>query len=401
MKFPTPFQKRICWSALTLLAFVFIVFVIVGTIFLSTRIVGFLQPVLLPVAVSAILAYLLDPVVKWICSRGASRMVATILVFCAFLLGVIGIGLWIGPPVYRQGVELVHKFPETSRKAQNVFINTREYLLKWSGSEHSSEGELMEERDEISKYVADSMRVSMAWLQEKLPNIAFGVGNFLTRSLGGFLGIFGVVLSMVLVPIFLFYFLKDGPSIAENWSNYIPLKSSPLKTEIVSLLNEINDYLIAFFRGQMLVSLIDGALIAILLIVFGIDYAVLIGLMVGILGIIPYAGTLICWIPAVIVAAAQFGNWQMPLLVTVIFIAVNQLDGLFIAPRIVGGSVGLHALTVIISVIGWSVVLGGLLGALLAVPLTATFKVLLRRYFWDRPLEKASEAAEPKIPERG
>jgi predicted PurR-regulated permease PerM len=79
-------------------------------------------------------------------------------------------------------------------------------------------------------------------------------------------------------------------------------------------------------------------------------------------------------------------------LVTLIFILANNIDGIFIAPKIVGESVGLHPLTVIISVLAWSLILGGLLGAILAVPLTATIKVLLKRYFWDRP---ASAPADP------
>jgi predicted PurR-regulated permease PerM len=134
--------------------------------------------------------------------------------------------------------------------------------------------------------------------------------------------------------------------------------------------------------------MIDGVLIGAALMIMGLDFALLIGILVGVLGLIPYAGMLICWIPAVLMAIAQFGDWGHPIAVTVIFIAMNQIDGLLIAPKIVGESVGLHPLTVIISVLAWSIVLGGLLGALLAVPLTATLKVLLKRYFWDKaPLE--------------
>jgi predicted PurR-regulated permease PerM len=203
--------------------------------------------------------------------------------------------------------------------------------------------------------------------------------------LGGFLGVFGLLLSLVLVPIVLFFFLKDSAEIAENWSRYLPLRASPLKSEIVSLVGEINSYLISFFRGQLLVSLIDGVLIAVALLVMGLDFAILIGVMVGLLGIIPYLGMMICYIPAVIIAAAQYGDWMHPLIVTAIFILANNLEGIFIAPKIVGESVGLHPLTVIVSVLAWSLILGGLLGALLAVPLTATIKVLLKRYFWDRP----------------
>jgi predicted PurR-regulated permease PerM len=121
-----------------------------------------------------------------------------------------------------------------------------------------------------------------------------------------------------------------------------------------------------------------------------LEFSLLIGLMVGLLGLIPYLGMMICWIPAVVIAAAQFGDWWHPVLVTIIFLAANNIDGMIIAPKIVGESVGLHPLTVIISVLGWSLILGGLLGALLAVPLTATLKVLLKRYFWDRPPEDAT-----------
>jgi predicted PurR-regulated permease PerM len=133
------------------------------------------------------------------------------------------------------------------------------------------------------------------------------------------------------------------------------------------------------------VSLIDGVMIAVALLFLGLDFAILIGIMVGVLGLIPYLGMMICYIPAVIIAAAQFGDWFHPALVTLIFILANNIDGIFIAPKIVGESVGLHPLTVIISVLAWSLILGGLLGAILAVPLTATIKVLLKRYFWDRP----------------
>jgi predicted PurR-regulated permease PerM len=112
--------------------------------------------------------------------------------------------------------------------------------------------------------------------------------------------------------------------------------------------------------------------------------------MVAVLGIIPYVGSITSCGVAILIALAQFGDWAHPLAVLVIFIVSNNLTGFFISPKIVGDSVGLHPLTVITSVLAWSLVLGGLLGALLAVPLTATLKVLLKRYFWDRPATSSS-----------
>ncbi len=116
-----------------------------------------------------------------------------------------------------------------------------------------------------------------------------------------------------------------------------------------------------------------------------LDFAFLIGLMVGILCLIPYLGMILCLLPALLIALAQYGDLWHPTLVLFVFLVAHNLDGIFISPKIIGESVGLHPMSVIISVFAWTIVLGGLLGALLAVPLTATLKVLLRRYFWDRP----------------
>ena len=92
--------------------------------------------------------------------------------------------------------------------------------------------------------------------------------------------------------------------------------------------------------------------------------------------------------------------WLFPLVVSGIFIVVQNLDGLFVTPRIVGESVGLHPLTVIVSVFVWSLLMGGLLGALLAVPMTATLKVLLRRYVWERRFRPGSPLAPRDAPSK-
>jgi predicted PurR-regulated permease PerM len=282
------------------------------------------------------------------------------------------------------------------QKTQALTTRTFENLHRLSTLDFlQSDGAEQPTNEQLSALVSQSIKDAGTWVQQKIPDLAVESGRFLQRSLGGFLGVFGLLLSMILVPIFLFFFLKDSSSIAENWSRYLPLRASPLKNEIVSLVSEINSYLISFFRGQLIVSLIDGFLIAIALLVMGLDFAILIGLMVGVLGLIPYLGMMICYVPAVIIAAAQFGDWTHPLIVTVIFILANNIDGIFIAPKIVGESVGLHPLTVIVSVLAWSLILGGLLGALLAVPLTATIKVLLKRYFWDRPSSSLLQSEPP------
>ncbi len=315
-----------------------------------------------------------------------------VVVFLAFTIAIVGILVWILPPIYKQGSTFIGDLPGYTEKAQNLVtktINETQRLATLSIFKKNAE-EVSEGGASVG-FLEARLDEGVTWITQQLPNLAAAAGKFAQRSVGGFLGVFGTIISLVLVPIFLFFFLKEGPAISSNWSNYLPLRASPLKSEIVSLLSEINSYLINFFRGQLLVSMIDGALIAVALLFIGLDFALLIGLLVAVLGLIPYAGVLISWIPAVIIAAAQFGDWLHPLLVTIIFLGVNNLDGIFIAPKIVGESVGLHPLTVIFSVLAWSLILGGLLGALLAVPLTATLKVVLKRYFWDKKNPEAVE----------
>ncbi len=383
------------WAAITALSFLAIgaSTFLVGS--LVVKAISFLQPVLLPVSVSAILAFLLEPVVKFFMRLKLSRLVSIFLVYISFTGFFVGLAVYIAPPAYRQGVTLVNNFPIYLEKSELLAISTMEKLHRFSQLDFLRQSGSTEagSTDQFSTIIGTAIDDAGIWVQQKIPDLAIESGRFIQRSFGGFLGVFGLLLSLILVPIFLFFFLRDSPSIADNWSNYLPLRASPLKNEIVSLLSEINSYLINFFRGQLLVSMIDGLLIAIALLALGLDFAIIIGIMVAFLGLIPYLGIMICYIPAVIIAAAQFGDWFHPGLVTAIFILANNIDGIFISPKIVGESVGLHPLTVILSVLAWSLILGGLLGAILAVPLTATIKVLLKRYFWDRPSYTMQPAA--------
>ena len=382
---PSRFQWKTWWLALTVLAIAAILWGIVKGGSYVILAIGFLKPVVIPLAVAGILSYLLDPVVTWLTRRRFPRVWAVITVFATALLVIASLVLWVVPAIHHQADTFRDNLPAYTKSVQKLMkttIDQARHLAELPMFKQKTPG--AEQADPFNAAISEGVNQAITWLQDASGKLLSNSGALVEKGIGGALGVLGILLSLVLVPIFLFFFLNDGPQIAAKWSNYLPLRASPLKSELVSLISEINAYLISFFRGQLLVSLIDGVIIGTSLLILGLDFAVLIGLMVGVLGVIPYAGMFISWIPAVIIATAQFGDWFHPLLVTVIFIIGNQLDGLFIAPKIVGESVGLHPLTVIISVLAWSIVLGGLLGALLAVPLTATLKVLLKRYFWDR-----------------
>jgi len=389
---PTPFQKKVCWAGLTALAGLIGVGVILLAGWSVASACSYLKPVLTPVAIAAVLAYLLTPVVGILCRWRLPRTWAVIVVFVAFSAGLTLIVITVAPALEHQGSIFASRIPAYSQSIASLAKDSAAELqrlaaLRASAPAHNSPLEELTP-ESIKLYGIELATKGLSWVQEKLPTIASATGIFLQKSIGGVFGILGFLLSLILVPVFLFFFLLESPAIGANWSRYLPLRASPLKVEIVSLFNEINDYLIHFFRGQLLVSLIDGALVGTALFFFlRLDFAFLIGLMVGILCLIPYLGMALCVIPALLIALAQYGDLMHPVWVLVIFIMANNIDGIFISPKIIGNSVGLHPMTVIVSVFAWSIVLGGLLGALLAVPLTATMKVLLRRYFWDRPMD--------------
>lgn len=383
---PAAWQRRFWYAALTALSMVALVGVIAGVIFLVVEAAAFLQPLLIPVVAAVILTYLLGPVVDKFCSLGLGRTWAVLLLFFLIGSGLAGIGLWVGPVLWHQTSQFGTTLPDQVSRGQELVLSTLEWVRGWQQKLQPASvlGEERTIRDEVWAWVSGYVSDLVAWFQQRLPEMLAAVGTFLQRSVGGFLGVAGVAVSLFLVPLFLFFFLKDSGTFAQEWRKYIPLPESPLRNEIASLLEEINGYLVRYFRGQFTVSLIDGALIGTALFIMGLNFALLIGLAVGVLALIPYVGLTICWIPAVLIAVAQFGDWTHPLIVTAIFVGMSNLESFFIAPRVVGDSVSLHPLTVILSVLIWSLVLGVLLGSLLAVPLTATIKVLLQRYVWHR-----------------
>jgi predicted PurR-regulated permease PerM len=442
---PTPFQRSALWTAISALSVTVTVSIVAGIIYLITRLISFLQPILIPFAVAGVMAYLLEPLVAKLVKWKIKRQRAVLLVFFLFTLALVGIIWGIVPKLAHEGAEFVRDVPAmTSKASKNVtaFIQDKRKEIKakygydilefFPGlTPKTSEpvgppvqpptppeepATTPAKTDKPTDSKTDMVKpalppvenldindlLSGAWIKDTLGAVGPMLWNFVKQGVGGFLGVFGFVLSMVIVPLYLYYFLTESVVIKEKWAYYVPLRASTFKDEVVGTLTEVNGYLMAFFRGQLVVSTINGVATGIGLVALGLKFGWLIGLALCVLGIVPYLGILICWIPAVIIASVQGGDgtwvsadpwWLMPLLVTAVFVVVQQVDGLFITPKIVGESVGLHPMTVIVSVFAWTLILGGLLGAILAVPLTASIKVLFQRYVWARALPTEEKLA--------
>lgn len=401
---PTIFQKNALWTAITALSITVIGALFVGLIYLGTQIIAFLQPILIPFAVAGVLAYLLEPAVVWLEQRQVSRQRAVLLVFAVFTIAIGGLGWWLGAKVVHQAANLDDRAAQYTTKAREAAVNAVGWVKDHTGVDLTT-------TDPSAPPAPGDFDIktflSGEWVKQALPAVLRNSWSVVKSSVGGFLGMFGFLLSFIIVPLYLYYFLIESAGIKKTWSNYLPLRASAFKDEVVDCLTEINGYLVAFFRGQLFVSVINGIATGIGLTIVGLDFGALIGLMLCVMGIIPFIGIALCWIPAVIIASVQGGSalipgdpwWFLPLVVSAIFAVVQQIDALFITPRVVGQSVGLHPMTVIVSLFLWSLLLGGLLGAILAVPLTAAVKVLFQRYIWRARLAPQTVggalAAEP------
>jgi predicted PurR-regulated permease PerM len=450
-KYPTLWQRKTMWAALTALFVVMLITIACSVVWIAANVIGFIQPILIPVAIAVILAYLLDPLITKMTAQGLGRTKAVLALFTIAVLLIGVLIAWLAPIVSMQAASVGRELPQYTLKARDRLVDLifkydhtfgnptakREKtssptsgFVNWllasptpagspkpsptiSPSSAAAAAVLAANpsvspaaRETISPASntftsADRQRIQ-EWVQKQMPNLerqlpylSEKIWTLLKQSIGGFLGVTGFLLSLVMVPIYLFFLLKESPAIERSWREYLPLRNSPLKDEVAAVLSQINNYVIAYFRGQLLVCLIDGMLIGTTLFCVGLNFAPLIGLLVVVLTMIPYIGIVLCWVPAVLIAAAQWGDWTHPLIVTGVFLIVQNLEAIFVAPRIVGSSVGLHPMTVIVSIFIWGLLIGGLLGPILAVPLTATAKVLLARYVWGRRLrEKVADAVE-------
>ncbi|MDP9254862.1 MAG: AI-2E family transporter, partial [Verrucomicrobiota bacterium] len=309
-KYPTAWQRKTMWAALSALFVVLLITIACSFIWLLANVIGFIQPILIPVAIAAILAYLLDPLVTKITTHGLGRTKAILALFTIAFLSIGALIAWLAPVVSMQAASVGRELPQYTQKARDqlvdlIFRYDRTFempggkrdksaspttsFVDWLLASPTPAGRPTTPAPEIAPTApdlpvsparpesiaatpaklttADRQRIQ-EWVQKLLPNLERQLPYFsekiwalLKRSIGGFLGVTGFLLSLVMVPIYLFFLLKESPAIERRWREYLPLRNSPLKDEVAAVISQINNYIIAYFRGQLLVCLVDGILI--------------------------------------------------------------------------------------------------------------------------------------------
>lgn len=209
------------------------------------------------------------------------------------------------------------------------------------------------------------------------------VGDWLFHQFSAVAHLLGWAIGIVLIPVYIFYFLMSKEGILANWRDYLPIHhESEFRKDFIFIINSINDAMLVFFRGQILVGMISGVLLAFGLWIQGVKYSLLIGFIAAVLGVVPYLGFLLSMLLACVVSAVQFGDGTQPMITLAICIVVHWAEGFGYQPRIIGDRVGLHPMMIIVALFLGATLLGGLLGGLLAIPLAALIRTLMKRYVW-------------------
>lgn len=367
----TPAQRKLVGFALGLFALVASIALLVGIMIVLSFLVGHFSGVLWPLAVAGIMALIMRPVVELFEHKlKLRRLSAVIILYGVFVLVVAGGLMLITPPLIEQVVAFIAYVPEFWR---NAIDYVQQHYPQWI--------ELAQKQlqNETVKNAVDGMLAEAKQLTaQALPSL---------KSAGlGVLGIFGFITHLAVVPIYLFFFLLSSREPTKNLEKQMPFLKPTVRNDVVFLIQEFISIVVSFFRGQLVIGLIMGAMLAIGFSIVGLKFGLVIGLVLGILNIVPYLGTIIGLSIALPLALFQ-PEGGMPLvgLVLLVFIIVQNIEGWYLTPKIMSDRTGLHPIAIIVSIFFWGTALNGILGMVLAIPLTAFFvtvwRLLKRKYF--------------------
>jgi predicted PurR-regulated permease PerM len=324
----------------------------IGALLVCIALLWLLHEVLLPFVVGAALAYLLDPLAERLTRHGMSRLVAALIILAAFVVVFVGLCILIVPLLAAQLAAFVDNVPGYVHRLE-ALVGGHPWLKSILGTATGGE-----------KSVSVLVSKSMSFLTEALPTL-WTKGRAL-------LSLFSL---LVITPVVAFYLLADWNRVIAAVDDMIP----PLHRETVrGLFSEIDKALSGYLHGQLLVCVILGAYYAIGLTLAGLRYGILIGVVSGFLTFIPYVGSLTALVVSFAVALPQFfPDWTRILIVVVIVLVGQAIEGNVLSPKLVGESAGLHPVWLIFALLAGGYVFG-FVGLVLAVPLAAAAGVLTR-----------------------
>ncbi|MCC5861578.1 MAG: AI-2E family transporter [Gammaproteobacteria bacterium] len=343
----TPGQLRLVRYAVVATAATVLFVIGVLALWLLARVFLTFSTLLVPLAVAGIMALVLYPVEESLFRHlRVPRIVSAALLVVLMMALVQGLIWLIGPMLFEQVILL---FDELSTFAHQ--------FLRGVGARFPN---------------------TVAAVEQQLEEMEMGGVLPATDEMVATVGFYATLLAgLGFVPVFLFFFLLTGPRLDEKLAEVTSMFSIEIKSEILFLVGVFFGYIAAFFQGQLVIAGIMAVLYAVGFSLIGLDAAIPLGLISGLMNIIPFLGTLIGLILVVPYALfQQGGGFDLMLLALGVFITVQLVESWFLTPRIMSDRSGLHPAVVIFSLFFWGTIFGGFIGVMLAVPLSAFFATL-------------------------
>lgn len=344
-------EKRVSiiyWLIIGVLLFLF-VFLLVKTFPYYGRVFSFLWKLFTPFLIACLIAYLLYPIIERLDRYNIHRGIAILLIYLLFFGGVGYIVYRVYPAIVNQVQDLANNLPNIIQTYQNLVYSLYEYTAFMPENVHDK-------------------------MDEFFLNIENSLDKQFSKIIGLYTKIFDMVITITVIPVLVFYFLKDYDRIKNFVKRFIPRKYVKQTSKI---LNAMDDSLGDYIRGQLIVCLFVSLTAFLVFNFLNIDYALLLAILMGITNIIPYFGPIIGAVPVIVIAFTTTNSVKLVLFALIGIFVIQIIEGNLLSPYIVGKSVAIHPIAII-----FALLLGGqlfgVLGMILAVPVLTIMKVIMK-----------------------
>lgn len=332
------------------------IFVLTKISFLFAPVLSFLAVIMLPVVISALLYYLLKPIVDLLEKAGVSRIAAITLVFIV-LSGLLIWGVAVAvPSLVDQILTFADNLPSYLKEGEKQ-VN----LLLKNNQFNAIRPQLENMVNNFSSKAADYAET----FSKSAVNWVGNVASLVTR----------VAVAIMISPFILFYLLRDSGKFKERFIEFLPTK---IRQPSLRVLSNINAQLSSYVQGQVTVAIVVAILFSIMFSVIQLRYATTLAIIAGILNMVPYLGSFLAMIPAFILA--MVAGPIMVVKVAVVFIIEQTIEGRFVTPLVIGSKLNIHPITILFVLLTAGSMFG-VWGVFLAIPIYASVKVILSEIF--------------------
>ena len=325
-----------------------------GVILVFLSALELLQSILLPFVAGVVIAFILAPTVAWLEEWGINRTLASAAILIAFLVAVALVFILLVPLIQNQVITLIAKVPSFVTFVQDQFGRLMDLLQQKLPADQMSK---------LRDMVGTKLGEALSWLATLLQSLV-------TSSFA----ILNIVSLVIVTPVVTFFVLRDWEKLVVLVDDYLPRQSLATVRQQARI---VSDMLVGFTHGQALVCLCLAIYYGTTLSFAGLDSGLALGLLIGVLAVIPILGGALGFVLALGLAASQYGTWREIIIVGIIFAVGQTVEGNFLTPKLVGDRIHLHPIWVMFALFAGAN-LGGFIGLLVAVPTAAVIGVLVR-----------------------